>query len=154
MAVACSDGKDDAGIPPSDLQGAVITLERTPCFGSCPAYRLTIRGDGSVVYTGLSDVAVEGVRIAQISQDRVRELVERFSDVDYFSLSDSYRCPVTDLPSAITSISIDGRSKTVDDYAPGYESEGEDCAAPEALVRLEEFIDEVTASTQWVEAPQ
>lgn len=153
VALACgNDG--GTGIPKADLQNAVITMERTPCFGTCPAYRLTLHGDGSVVYTGLQFVAVEGVQIGRISEDQFRQLVERFYDIDYFSLRDQYQCPVSDLPSAMTSITIGDRSKAIDDYGSGVGVEGQDCAAPASLVELERFIDDITNSKQWVESPQ
>lgn len=34
----------------SELAATALKLERTGCFGYCPAYRLTIYSDGSVIY--------------------------------------------------------------------------------------------------------
>ncbi len=150
---ACGSGSG-TDIPKADLQNAVITMERTPCFGACPAYRLTLHGDGSVVYTGLQFVAMEGVQIGRISEDQFRQVAQRFYDIDYFSLRDQYQCPVSDLPSAKTSITIGGRSKAIDDYGSAVGVEGQDCAAPASLVALEQFIDEITNSKQWVGSPQ
>lgn len=154
VGLACGSKGSGADIPKADLQNATITLERTPCFGSCPAYRLTIHGDGSVVYTGLSNVTVEGVQIGRVSDDQVRQLAERFYDIDYFALAGQYQCPASDLPSAKTSIAIGGQSKAVDDYGPGMAVESQDCAAPDSLVQLENFIDEITNSQQWVGSKQ
>jgi len=30
----------------------IITLERTPCYGYCPVYKVTILSDGTVRYFG------------------------------------------------------------------------------------------------------
>src|SRR5690349_12845182 len=38
----------------------VITLRRTMCLGTCPSYRVTLRGDGTVVYDGDGFVRVHG----------------------------------------------------------------------------------------------
>ena len=38
----------------------LITMERTPCHGTCPVYKLTISGNGEVTYEGHNFVEVEG----------------------------------------------------------------------------------------------
>jgi signal transduction histidine kinase len=124
----------------------LITLERTPCFGSCPSYKLTIRGDGSVVYQGQSNVAVEGRHEAAISQEKVQELLAEFERVDYYSFKNEYHDPfasITDFPTTITSLTLDGRRKTVRHYHG-------DMSAPGELTALEFKIDEITNSEQWV----
>ena len=42
------------------MKEVVITLERTACFGVCPVYKLTIYGDGRVLYDGIRFVRTEG----------------------------------------------------------------------------------------------
>jgi hypothetical protein len=127
-----------------DLQ---ITLERTPCFGTCPFYQLTIDGNGDVTYEGKDFVAVEGTRTTRIDSAKVQELVTAFEDANFFSLEDEYRMPATDLPTVITSITLNGRSKRVLHY-------GLDCRggepAPDELCELEQKIDEIVNSDQWV----
>ena len=98
------------------VENAVITIERTVCFGSCPDYALTIYGNGTVNYEGRNFVAVTGKRTAGISPGNVRELVNTFCDIHYFSLRDKYMDQVTDLPTTTTSISVDGRFKKIVDY--------------------------------------
>ncbi len=123
-----------------DYKHAVITLKRTACYGFCPVYTLTIYGDGRIVYEGEACVGVTGRQTAQISPDDVKALVDEFYRIDYFSLKDEYRAPETDLPTTITSITVDGRSKEVLDYVAG----------PVELKELEDRIDEVAGSEKWV----
>jgi hypothetical protein len=96
-----------------DTSNVVITLERTPCFGTCPAYRVVVYGNGTVVYKGTAFVAVEGAQKSQVSPQAVRDLVGEFYSTGFFSLSDRYEAQVTDLPSQTTSITIDSVTKTV-----------------------------------------
>jgi hypothetical protein len=42
------------------ISEVVNRLERTACYGTCPAYSVEIRGDGSVHYDGRAFVAVRG----------------------------------------------------------------------------------------------
>ena len=71
---------------PTELGDVIITLERTACFGTCPIYKLTISGDGKVVYEGEKFVNVLGTQTDEISQEKVKELVDEFDKIGYFSL--------------------------------------------------------------------
>lgn len=122
-----------------------ITLERTPCFGTCPVYRVTVVGDGSVTYVGEMFVAVEGEQRSAITQSQVRKLARQLESIDFLSLQDSYTdMGATDMPSAITTLHLNGQVKTVVHYHG-------DFTAPESLTELENLIDELTKSEQWIE---
>ena len=129
---------------PDDLDEVVITLERTACFGTCPVYKLTVYGNGTVVYEGRRFVRIEGKRTTTIGEDKVRQLLSEFERAGYFSLKDSYEERMaTDMPSAFTSLTIDGKTKAVRHYHG-------DFGAPEELTELEDRIDEVVDSDRWV----
>ena len=128
-----------------DIEDIVITLERTVCFGACPDYTLTIHGDGTVTYEGRQFVRTQGTRTITISEEKIRQLLSEFQRVDYFSLDDSYEeFMATDMPSAITSLKANGKTKTVRHYHG-------DFSAPEKLTELEDRIDEIVNSDQWLE---
>lgn len=120
----------------------LITLERTACRGTCPVYKLTISGDGNVVYEGIDFVEVVGKRTSTLSTDQIQELVSAFEQADFFSLRDYTEQTVTDTASAITSITRNGQTKTFNHYYG-------DANAPQALFDLETKIDEITNSKQW-----
>lgn len=135
----------DPGTPkPANFSNVIITLDRTACYGFCPAYSLIIYGNGTVVYEGRMFVNVTGKHTSQISKDKVDELVNEFYSVNYFFFSDRYVEPpdmtVSDLPSITTSITINGVTKTVFDYYN----------APSELRNLENKIDEIAESYQWI----
>ena len=130
---------------PDDISDVVLSLERGPCFGACPVYRLTVYGDGRVIYEGIRFVSVEGTRTATVSEDKVRQIIGEFYAIDYFSLHDEYtHVNATDMPSATTSITIGGKTKTVIHYHG-------DFSAPDELTALEDKIDEIVSTRQWVE---
>jgi len=73
-----------------------ITLERWGCFGTCPAYTLSISGEGSVVYQGKAYVTSRGVHKGRVSQSNVQLLVQKFLDAKFFDMSDGgHRCGPT-----------------------------------------------------------
>jgi hypothetical protein len=125
----------------------VITLDRTECYGACPSYSLTIRGDGTVAYQGRRFVKAVGAASSQILVSAVQALVDEMVRADYFNLSVPATCAQgiwTDAPTATTSLTLGGRSHTVENY------HGNPCA-PAALAGIEDGIDEVAGSSQWVE---
>ncbi len=91
----------------------LITIERTPCYGSCPAYTARIFADGIVVYWGEHFVKVTGESRFQISEKRVSDLIEAFEKIDFFSLNNLYPTDVTCGPSTILTFVYGGRRKRV-----------------------------------------
>ncbi|HEX2488543.1 MAG TPA: DUF6438 domain-containing protein [Blastocatellia bacterium] len=150
-SVGCNGaGYSDRAVIPQDIpRDLKITLERTECFGFCPVYKLTITADGSVVFEGRRFVKQEGVTISSVSPERLKQLMAEFDRVNFFSLEDDYSeirlsCP-TDQPSAVTSIRIKGKSKTVNHYLGCLEPK-----VPKGLTELENKIDEIVNTAQWL----
>jgi len=119
---------------------ARITLRRTPCFGECPDYTVTIDRDGTVAYDGRRFVRVTGRQTARISAAAVKALLDEFQQIDFFSLKDRYNAPVTDLPTTYVTLRLGERSKTVEDYV----------GAPKPLRDLERHIDEAAGVQRWI----
>lgn len=136
-------------IPPDTL----IKLERGLCFGSCPAYTLTIKADGSVIFEGRKFVKKTGPVESKISAAQVAELIGEFEKINYFSLPGDFipdnkeNCGryATDMPSATTSIRMNGKSKEIYHYY-GCEKN----PTIEKLSNLEARIDAIVNSAQWI----
>ena len=126
-----------------------ITLQRTACFGSCPVYQLSVSPAGAVSFEGTAHVRKLGTGSSQIPRARLDHLLRELEEAGYFSFADRYTSAdptcgryVTDLPTVITSVTLEGRDKRIEhDQGCG--------AAPAALVVLEQRIDEVLGSGQW-----
>ena len=144
----CSAADQTDSVP----QDTLITLERTECYGFCPSYKITITADGSVTFDGHRFVKQTGIAKSSITQPQVRELVSRFEKINYFSFRDRYEsyrdgCKQwsTDSPTAITSIRISGKTKSVRHY---HGCHGVD--ELEYLKELEQAIDTTVNSAQWI----
>jgi hypothetical protein len=123
-----------------------ITLKRTPCYGPCPVYTVTVFGTGEVRYFGEAHVDKPGAHSWKISRRRLQRLVEAFEKADYSRLLDAYTSrEFTDAPGCLTSIEYeDGSSKSVDHYHG-------DPAAPDALTELEDEIDRILGVERYTE---
>jgi hypothetical protein len=125
---------------------AVITMQRHETVnGLSPVYSLTIYGNGTVVYKGIKNVDTIGIQTYQIPKDKARELVNEFINIYYFALKDKYSNSSigSNLNMVTTSINMNGRTKTIVDDHSSY--------APPTLRALEDKIDQVTNSKQWIE---
>ena len=129
---------------PADPAEFRITLERIMCYGTCPIYSLKIAGDGTVIYEGKEFVKFKGVQRSSISSEEVAELLDSFNKAGFLRLKDRYDAPdILDLPSAVTTLNIRGQIKSV------FHHHG-DRSAPKALRDLEEKIDRIANSQQWI----
>ncbi|MGK2934005.1 MAG: DUF6438 domain-containing protein [Gemmatimonadaceae bacterium] len=127
-----------------------VTLERKPCYGTCPVYGVAVADDGAVVFEGLQHVDSIGRFTARIDAQRVAELARVFEEHGYFALDDRYaegeancRPYAMDAPTVITSITIGDRTKRVE-HDLG-------CAGvPQRLYDLERRIDEIVGTSRWI----
>ena len=151
---ACTPGR---GAPPVSERpdpavaatSMVVSLERTPCFGSCPVYRISASPSGLVTFEGKANVLRIGADTGRISAQHVDALLLELHRAGYFTFADRYALSeptcghyATDSPTAISSATFRGRTKRIEhDYG---------CAGvPGALTILEKRIDEVLGSGRW-----
>lgn len=108
-----------------------ISMERTPCLGRCPGYTITIYETGMVIYDGRDFVEREGKYSTMLSNDAMEELKNYINSINFFNLKDKYDKEITDIPSCIIAVSLDGKYKKIIDRYEG----------PQGLKELEKLID-------------
>jgi hypothetical protein len=137
-----------------------VSLERTTCYGSCPAYRVTVFGDGRVEYEGKRFVKIKGKRMKRLDAKVIRRLTDEIERVSYFGLRDSYDsatdgCPTTwtDNPAAITSVRAGGKTKRIHHYLGCREDAGPAAngkSYPRSLTTFEDRIDMIAGTAEWI----
>ena len=140
-----AQGAQGTVVPPD----STIQLERA-CSFQCPNYAVTIDARGAVTYDGKSSVRVVGRQTAQIPPSVVATLLASAERIHFFDMHDAYRVIQnpdgtsvfggSDLPTTIVTITVDGRTKRVEDYF----------GAPDALAQLEREIDEAARTRRWI----
>lgn len=134
LALSCSSPYTPK--EPSDVE---ISLTRWGCFGTCPSYRVTIFGDGTVEYEGFFYVNVQGMVEASITQEKIGALLDAFEQLDFFNLPDEYTSMLTDGATYETTLRIGKKEKTVSRYICG----------PTELMDLEHMIDDIVGTERW-----
>ena len=87
---ACSSRPPGAGETPAPYgppgaaaaEAPVVTLERTPCFGTCPVYQVSIMRSGAVRFLGKQHVTRQGEAMAEIPPARVDSLLRQLEAGD------------------------------------------------------------------------
>jgi hypothetical protein len=130
---------------PSDF---LVSLERGPCFGTCPAYSLTVAADGSVLFNGQYFVVAEGNHSATLSPAELAELHLAIVAADFLHLEPRYEVGATDLPSITTTVRMGGELKTVYHYGLGCGTDLD--LAPQALCEVEAILEGIAESNGWV----
>jgi hypothetical protein len=129
---------------PKELNSIKIRLRRGPCEGSCPAYALTLYGNGRVDYDGESHVAVAGHQSYRVEEADIRNLIARFYDIGFFGFCGQNEDVTTDQATVETSLQFDEIRKTVSVYGN---------SAPDGLENLNAQIEKVAGVSRFLKPP-
>lgn len=143
---------------PDRVAADSIVLERSVCFGLCPAYRLTLRPDGAVhfVATPRGDTLQ---RADTVAPRGFAWLVSEAQRINFFAfpkdiVADTALCSAraTDHPTATVTIFRGDSTHTVVDYQGCYMDHALTVApALRPLRRFESAIDSVAGSKRWLD---
>lgn len=114
LLLQCKSKKNSADQQSKVPKDFSFSLERTPCFGSCPVYKLTVNAVGKVDYYGSSFAEPTGKHEKQLSKEQLGSLHQLLSSNAFFEFADKYdNQGITDLPSTILGYTANGQSKQV-----------------------------------------
>lgn len=133
-----SDAADDVARDPSPMH--YVKLSEGPCFGACPVYDLTIRGDGRVTFHGNRFSKLSGQHLAYRSTGQFLEVVETLKMQKFSELTGGYdrmscKMPATDHPT----VTIEVRTAEIDKSVQWYTG----CRGLEDRRKLERLVDEL-----------
>lgn len=133
-----------------------IFLERTGCQTGCPEYTVRIHADGTVVFEGKAFVKSKGVYRTHVGTREMENLLNDAIASGYFDLKSRYigKTVVTysndgwvleqqnrsESSATISEISVAGLQQRIENYG----------TAPELVSRIEERIDKLANTGQWI----
>ncbi len=109
----------------------IISLQRTPCYGTCPIYKMEIFSDGSAFYHGERFVDKMGDYEFTVSKETINYILKKAVEINFFEMEDKYTAPISDLPKTITFIKNGKDQKRIIDYY----------GAPKTLKEFESLVD-------------
>ena len=144
-------------VEPSAASVDSIQLERSLCFGTCPAYRLQLDKLGRIRFVSLNPGDLDRSAQDSVSPEGLLFLAREAQRIGFFALPDSLEgtefCAdlATDHPTVTVTMFHSGGVKRVRDYQGCYErSDHSVRPAVSQLRTFERMIDGVTASFRWV----
>lgn len=128
----------------------VASLERGPCRGSCPVYRVEVFGDGKVRFEGKRNVGTMGTHNSSTTPKVIQQLIKAISsgeaansDTSFVMGSKGCGQYYTDLPMTTLTVRVGTRLKTIQ-HDPGCRN------APAFLKTLEAQVDSAAHSAMWI----
>lgn len=135
---ACKTKKVNGGATvPADFS---LEIYHTGCRGNCQAYTIKVGADGAATYNGRRAVEMMGNYTKTLGKGTVAELVKAIQDAHFWDFEDIYGAGVADLPGVNTTVTMDGKTKKVEDIRD----------APQALKDLEAKLEALIGTTDWV----
>jgi hypothetical protein len=118
----------------------VIEMAKTGCFGECPSYSFTLKGDGQSTFNGRQFVPLEGAHSRTFAADTTNAFFSELLALDLFKYENEYTDPnVMDLPTTYLTFMHEGKKKKIKLY---YDY-------PEELEKLAERIQALAFSKGW-----
>ncbi len=118
----------------------VLAMTKTPCFGECPVYDFEVLNNGMATYQGKKNVTRIGRYKAKIPRSKVNNILKEASSMGCFSLKSIYdNKAVSDLPSTITYLNLEGKQKKI---LCRFECD-------ERILKINEMIEELIQNTKW-----
>jgi hypothetical protein len=130
------------GIPDDVNPDLVASLQRSPCFGYCPTFKIELFADGKARYNGTGHVARMGNYTAKVDAAFMKRIEDKALSINYLSLLDHYPTgdvAVSDVPTVTSYIRIgkDGKRIT-NNYDP-----------PKALTEFEQWLEAQFEGLNW-----
>ncbi|MFN0030786.1 MAG: DUF6438 domain-containing protein [Flavobacteriales bacterium] len=126
--------------PMPTMDSVLLTYQRTPCFGMCPTFNLTVNQSGLATYEGRNFTDRIGLYQSQWDATALQSVTTMADSIGYFGLDEKYdNEKVTDLPTIHTAILKNGKLKKVANRYKG----------PKSLQKLYDQLDTLIAHATW-----
>jgi Domain of unknown function (DUF6438) len=131
-------------IPEGIDSNLLVSLQRTSCFGKCPAFKIELFNDGKVLYNGIAFSKRKNKYEAFAEKSLISEIQQKALAIKYFEYSDKYPkgdIEITDLSSTISYIRIENTGKIIFN---NYD-------APRELIEFQRWLEKTLDALDWKE---
>jgi hypothetical protein len=90
-----------------------VGMERTACFGRCPAYLVELFPDGKVRYTSHSFTEYEGIYEKNMGSAKTQEIIAEFKKLRVDTCKEDYDALIQDLPGLVYHFKFGSKEKKV-----------------------------------------
>lgn len=91
-----------------------LSIERTPCRGTCPAYKMYIDRKGNIDYEGIRGVKNIGKFHKKLTKSQLKTIVGTIEKANFFTFQEKYdKDGLADVPACTLSYTNNGKSKSI-----------------------------------------
>lgn len=108
LATACKTQK-----PAKSNAPILISYSKTPCFGSCGVFDLTIYQDGNAEINKKRFIEPVGQFKINIGKKEINQIKDIIAEIDACKMDSIYGANISDLPSTIITLKCEKSYKTV-----------------------------------------
>ena len=87
----------------------LLSFQRTPCLGSCPAYNAKVYSDGSATFVPFRNALAQDTLRLLLTKQELQQLKQEIAALDYRHLQNSYLSGWSDISSTYLTFYEDGR---------------------------------------------
>ncbi len=91
----------------------IIAYSKSPCYGRCPTFKMTVYQDGWTIFEGKRFTIVEDTLVMQLTPAQLATLTEQCDQADIWTAEKSYGMRIQDLPTTTVHLYGEGKDKTI-----------------------------------------
>ncbi len=124
----------------AEIKSPLVTLRKTPCYGHCPEFNVSITKKGNVTYRGIKNVLVKGKRTFKLTDNQFTKLKKMLDKTSFSKYRNTYNnANIKDLPSTY----ISHNNKEIQMRVWG--------KVPTELVQVTEYIEDILLAQKFYE---
>jgi hypothetical protein len=142
LLMACKTTKVGGNVKiPADFK---VEIQHMPCRGNCPTYTMVVDAFGAATYEGRRAVDKIGKYTKTLDVATLKLMSDAIETAKFFDFDEIYGGGVADVPGVITIVTMNGKSKRIEDIRN----------APKELKELEAKLEELFGSDGWTAVKQ
>lgn len=117
----------------------VIEMSKSPCFGDCPVYDVTIYETGIATFKGIRNTDRMGLFVKKIGQDKIQQIINKCVAANLWQFEEVYKSNIADLPSVSITYYEGKNKKTIAGKRE----------RPVQVLEIEQMLDDIASSSDW-----
>lgn len=123
-------------------QISYVTIERTPCFGACPTYTLSIDKNGNLTFIGSNHVSKIGSYKGKVSKKEANDFFRKYNVYINSKLKNEYKDDIVDVAGLNITIVKAGKKKYIKNAQYG----------PSILKAMANELDRISENSKWYDS--
>lgn len=91
----------------------IMEYSKSPCYGRCPTFKMTVHEDGWTIFEGKRFTLVEDTVVVQLTPAQLTTLTQQCNTADIWTAEKAYGMRIQDLPTTTLHLYEEGKDKKI-----------------------------------------